>query len=77
MNGACLHSEGCTDIRVQTSTLKGAYLSLLHLYGCKLAFGVQECALKGAGIVTVWGCKLVPLFLSVYVSPVTATDTEK
>ena len=27
MKGASLHSEGCTDIRVLTSTLKGANLS--------------------------------------------------
>ena len=40
ITGAGLYSEGCTDMRVQTSTLTGANLSWLHLYGCKLAFGV-------------------------------------
>ena len=48
-------------------------LSLLHLYGCKPDFffffffggGGEDCTLKGAGIVTFWECKLVPLFLSV------------
>ena len=64
MKGAGLHSEGCSkDIQVQTSTLIDATLSWLHLYGCKLAFGVQYCALKGAGIVKFLGCKLLPLLI--------------
>ena len=56
MKGAGLHSGRCTDsfIWVQTSTLKGANLSWLHLYGCKLAFVVQDCALKGG----CWYCDI-------------------
>ena len=48
-------SEGCTDMRVHTTTLTGANLRWLHLYGCKLAFGVLDCALQGAGILTFFG----------------------
>ena len=77
--GANLHPKKCkdyrcrfalwgmhTDMRVQTSTLTGANLSWLQLYGSKFAFGVQDCALKGALIVIVWGCKRAPLFPGVY-----------
>ena len=54
-------------MRVQTSTLIGAKLSWLHIFwGCKLALGVKDCALKRYEIVTFCGCKLVPLFISVY-----------
>ena len=47
------YTDGCIpcNMRVQTSTLTGADLTWLHLYGRKLAFGVQDCALKGAGVV--------------------------
>ena len=58
-----LHSKGCTDMRVQTSTVTSANFSDCTFMGTKLSF--RGC--KGAGIVTFWGCKLVPLYLSVYV----------
>ena len=51
MKGAGLHSdEGCTDIRVHTSTLKGANLSCLHFNGCKIVLGVQDCAVNGLAL---------------------------
>ena len=71
MKGAGLHSEGCTYIYiyiVQTSTFKGANLSSLHLYGCKLAFGEQDYPLNER-ILVLWhlgGANFATLFLCVY-----------
>ena len=66
MKGAGLHSEGRTDKWVQTSTLTGANISYLHLYGCKRALGARDCGgQEGAGIVTFWACKIAPVYLSV------------
>ena len=73
MKGTGLHSEGCTDIRAQTSTLKGANLSWLHHYGCKLAFCMGARSRPKGRMLVLWHfggggggtCKLVPLFLTV------------
>ena len=44
--------------------------------GANLLFWVQDCALNGAGIVTFWGCKLVPLF-SIVCEPLEAISLHR
>ena len=70
LKGGNLNPKRCKDERCRlsiwgvhryvgaTNAFKGANLSWLHLYGCKLAFVVQESALNGAGIVIFWGAHL-------------------
>ena len=61
-----MNQQNTITIKQRYKRIKKTKVKLIAPLLVQTCLGVQDCAVKGAGIVTVWECKLAPLFISVY-----------